>query len=123
MLTIPTLTAIEQEFYDRLVEKTNIGRLIWKMKDSETFYIEFSDNWRLSKLRKFRVCVQRNTHSIANLVQVDGGYPVVNVYVRVNGDYLTSFMAPDNALVTTVQNHCEDRVRQLERVIQALDQL
>jgi hypothetical protein len=43
--------------------------------------------------------------------------------VRVNGDYLTSFMVPDNALFTTVQNHCEDRVRQLERVIQALDQL
>lgn len=105
------LTTKEQGLYDRLIEKTDAGKLKWRMEDAKTFYAELNDG-----SRKFRVSVQEASIPTAYA-------PTAIVCLRLNGDYLTSFIAPSDILLATAMSHCEERSRRIERGIRMLDRL
>jgi hypothetical protein len=98
------LTEKQQELHDRLLAKTLANRIEWYIRDADMFYMV---------LGEFQVSV------LSNWLMV----PAIVVCLRKDGDHVTSFSVPDEALFIAAREHCPERNRILANALAALDLL
>jgi len=110
-----TLNPKEQELYQALVEKTESGRIHWKMHEVNSYYLDFGGDSALGACKeRFHICIARTPSMVHQ----------VHVTIRENGEYLTSFTPIDgHKLFRLAEESCIERSEALAEAIADLEKL